>query len=173
MTRRLIGIGNRDRGDDAAGWRVAESVSMWESELRTAGSFDIVDLWHSGDEVVIVDAMKSGAPPGTIARFDAIAEPLARHDLRPGALEVEITEDAMIVDFDTSIIDFLALAGTAISRDVTVYHLLTHTSGIGDDAAWLRRLPASGKTNRNRVDDAGSRHQHHDQGPERRLSSAQ
>lgn len=35
---------------------------------------------------------------------------------------------------DTGVIDFLQLGDTAISRDVTVYHLLTHTSGIGDDA---------------------------------------
>jgi len=36
--------------------------------------------------------------------------------------------------FDTRVIDFLALEGTAISRDVNVFHLLTHTSGIADDA---------------------------------------
>ena len=34
---------------------------------------------------------------------------------------------------ETSVIDFLGLQGTAISRDVNVFHLLTHTSGIGDD----------------------------------------
>jgi len=35
---------------------------------------------------------------------------------------------------DTSVVGFLGLSGTNISKDVTVYHLLTHTSGIGDDA---------------------------------------
>jgi CubicO group peptidase (beta-lactamase class C family) len=35
--------------------------------------------------------------------------------------------------FDTRAVDFLGLAGTRISPDVTVYHLLTHSSGIGDD----------------------------------------
>jgi CubicO group peptidase (beta-lactamase class C family) len=35
---------------------------------------------------------------------------------------------------DTSAVDFLTLKDTTISRDVTPYHLLTHTSGIGDDA---------------------------------------
>lgn len=38
------------------------------------------------------------------------------------------------LSFDTSVIDFLGLEGTAISREVTVYHLLTHSSGIADDA---------------------------------------
>ena len=42
--------------------------------------------------------------------------------------------DAGAFDLDTSAIDYLGLAGTAISREVTVRHLLTHTSGIGDDA---------------------------------------
>lgn len=34
---------------------------------------------------------------------------------------------------DTGVIDFLGLKDTAISREVNVFHLLTHTSGIGDD----------------------------------------
>jgi CubicO group peptidase (beta-lactamase class C family) len=36
--------------------------------------------------------------------------------------------------FDTSVIDFLVLRDTTIAREVNVYHLLTHTSGIADDA---------------------------------------
>ncbi len=35
--------------------------------------------------------------------------------------------------FDTRAVEFLDLQDTAISPAVTVYHLLTHTSGIGDD----------------------------------------
>lgn len=38
------------------------------------------------------------------------------------------------LSFDTSVINLLALKDTQISEGVTVYHLLTHTSGIGDDA---------------------------------------
>lgn len=36
--------------------------------------------------------------------------------------------------FDTSVIDFLGLPDTTIAPEVNVYHLLTHTSGIADDA---------------------------------------
>ena len=36
--------------------------------------------------------------------------------------------------FDTPVVDFLQLKGTTISHAVNVYHLLTHTSGIADDA---------------------------------------
>ena len=35
--------------------------------------------------------------------------------------------------FDTPVLDFLGLESPAISREVNVFHLLTHTSGIGDD----------------------------------------
>jgi CubicO group peptidase (beta-lactamase class C family) len=37
-------------------------------------------------------------------------------------------------DLDTSVIEYLGLQGTGISATVTPYHLLTHTSGIADDA---------------------------------------
>jgi CubicO group peptidase (beta-lactamase class C family) len=42
--------------------------------------------------------------------------------------------DQKHLTFNTGVVDFLNLQGTAISRDVTVFHLLTHSSGIGDDA---------------------------------------
>ncbi len=38
------------------------------------------------------------------------------------------------LDLDASIHDYVDLAGTTISRDVTLRHLLTHTSGLADDA---------------------------------------
>ena len=38
------------------------------------------------------------------------------------------------LSLDTSVTDFLELRDTAISQEVNVFHLLTHTSGIGDDA---------------------------------------
>ncbi len=41
--------------------------------------------------------------------------------------------DQVQLAFNTPVIDFLKLADTKISRDVNVFHLLTHTSGIGDD----------------------------------------
>ena len=76
MKRRLIGIGNPDRGDDAAGWEVAGMVTSWDVSRLTAGSLSLIDLWCPDDEVVIVDAMKSGAPPGTVVRIDAILNSL-------------------------------------------------------------------------------------------------
>src|ERR687891_2466160 len=42
--------------------------------------------------------------------------------------------DRGLLDFDTLVVERLGLEGTPLSKDVTVSHLLTHTSGIGDDA---------------------------------------
>lgn len=42
--------------------------------------------------------------------------------------------DAGRIDLDESIHEYVDLAGTTIGRDVQLLHLLTHTSGIADDA---------------------------------------
>lgn len=42
--------------------------------------------------------------------------------------------DRGTLSLQTGVIELLGLTDTTISRQVTVYHLLTHTSGIGDDA---------------------------------------
>ena len=41
--------------------------------------------------------------------------------------------DQKLMAFETRVIESLGLEGTKISNDVNVFHLLTHTSGIGDD----------------------------------------
>jgi hydrogenase maturation protease len=82
-TRRCIvlGLGNPDRGDDAAGRVVAR-------RLRDTLPIDVVVAEHGGeatevfteidraDAVFVIDACVSGAPPGAIHRFDANAAPL-------------------------------------------------------------------------------------------------
>ena len=42
--------------------------------------------------------------------------------------------DRELLAFDTPVVERLGLDGTPLSKEVTVFHLLTHTSGIGDDA---------------------------------------
>lgn len=41
--------------------------------------------------------------------------------------------DRKLLTFETNAIEYLGLEGTKISNEVNVFHLLTHTSGIGDD----------------------------------------
>jgi hydrogenase maturation protease len=77
----VIGVGNRDRGDDAAGPEVARRLAahalpdthVMESDGRLGALFDAITC---GRRIVVVDAMSSGAPPGSIRRFDAVVAPL-------------------------------------------------------------------------------------------------
>lgn len=66
----MIGLGAADRGDDAAGLEVARRVKRAPSVERNAGSLGVLDLWEDADEVIVVDAMRSGEAPGTVRRFD-------------------------------------------------------------------------------------------------------
>jgi hydrogenase maturation protease len=75
----VVGVGNAVRGDDAAGLAVAERVRR-----RAPRGVDVVeceqeptrllDAWGGADLALVVDASLSGAEPGTVRRFDAIAE---------------------------------------------------------------------------------------------------
>ncbi len=80
---RVIGIGHRDRADDAVGRlladRLRERAPPGVEVVDTDGeAARLLDLIAGVDHVVIVDAALSGAGPGTIRRFDAVARPLPR-----------------------------------------------------------------------------------------------
>ncbi len=76
MKRIVIGVGNRDRGDDGAGVAVAEELTDANTHVVASGSLDLYELWSRDDHVVVVDAMRSGAKPGTIRSFDVLKTPL-------------------------------------------------------------------------------------------------
>lgn len=71
-----MGIGNAWRNDDAAGLAVArllqgmlpEGVEVLEREGEPSG---LIDSWEGADAVWLVDAVSSGAEPGTVHRHDA------------------------------------------------------------------------------------------------------
>jgi len=68
----VIGIGNAWRRDDGAGVAVAEALGG----PCTDDPSRLLDLWAEAEHAIVVDAAASGAPPGTIRRFDAAAAPL-------------------------------------------------------------------------------------------------
>lgn len=74
--RVVIGIGNAARGDDAAGLIVARRLGGVEHEGDPVA---LLDVWRGADRAVVVDAVSSGAAPGTVQRFDAAAAPLPAH----------------------------------------------------------------------------------------------
>jgi hydrogenase maturation protease len=76
----VIGLGHPDRGDDAIGMVLAERLSEQAPNgvtvLTLGETANLLDMIDGADAVVIIDAALSGAPPGTIHRFDANAGPL-------------------------------------------------------------------------------------------------
>lgn len=78
MTALVLGIGNEWRGDDAAGLEVARRLSG--AGVRAVGCggdpSGLLDAWAGERDVILVDAVRSGAAPGTLHRLDAAARPL-------------------------------------------------------------------------------------------------
>lgn len=78
----VIGVGNADRGDDGVG---AEALARLEGRvpagvrlvrLSGADPAQVMEAWAGAGRGFVVDAMVSGAPAGTVRRFDAAAGPL-------------------------------------------------------------------------------------------------
>lgn len=76
---RIIGIGNLFRGDDAVGLlaarrlreRLDSSVAVLEAE---GDGLALLDLMEAVDQVMLIDAVKSGGHPGTTIRLDLSKE---------------------------------------------------------------------------------------------------
>lgn len=75
----IIGCGNRERGDDAAGILVAEKLRKLgiPSEICSGQAPDLIEAWSGHDDVIVVDAVLTGAPVGTVRTWDAAQAPIS------------------------------------------------------------------------------------------------
>jgi hydrogenase maturation protease len=80
MTVCIIGVGNDYRGDDGAGLAVARvlkamalpaNIDIIEASGEATG---LLEAWQGAEVVLVLDAVLSGATPGTLHRFDAHAQ---------------------------------------------------------------------------------------------------
>ncbi len=66
----VVGLGSTDRGDDAVGPAVARTVAVLDLPgvvvIEHEDPTDLIELWSGLETVVVVDAVRSGAPPGTL-----------------------------------------------------------------------------------------------------------
>lgn len=76
----VIGVGNALRHDDAAGLEVARRVAarapgiaVREQEGEPLG---LLEQWRGAAAALVVDALRSGASPGTVSRLDLSERPL-------------------------------------------------------------------------------------------------
>ena len=98
MTRVIvIGVGNAFRGDDAAGRAVAKRVQeRVPDELEVVvcelEPTRLIDAWRGADAALVVDAVSSGAEPGTVHRFDATSQALPSREFRSSTHALGIGE---------------------------------------------------------------------------------
>ena len=67
----IIGCGNLQRGDDAAGELVAQKLRSLGISARICSgeASELLDAWRGADDVLVVDAVVTGAPVGTVHRW--------------------------------------------------------------------------------------------------------
>ena len=71
----VIGIGNIDRGDDGVGIIAARHLrerleeGAMVRECRGVAT-ELIEAWHGAGAVILIDAISSADPPGTISRID-------------------------------------------------------------------------------------------------------
>ena len=88
MTLHIYGVGSPS-GDDQAGWLVVDALEALGvasgadvviAKLDRPGAGLVARLDAAG-HAILIDAMQSGAPPGTLHRFDPADGPLPAADL--------------------------------------------------------------------------------------------
>ena len=74
----ILGIGNALRSDDGVGPFVADRLAALglNARVHAGDGCGIIDAMAEARHLVLIDATRSGAPPGTRATLDAIASPI-------------------------------------------------------------------------------------------------
>lgn len=80
----VIGIGNEYRSDDGIGPAIVRALQARNlPEVRCmqdpGDTLSLIEQWDTADTVMLIDAVSSEAEPGTIYRFDALAQPIPTH----------------------------------------------------------------------------------------------
>jgi hydrogenase maturation protease len=76
----IIGCGNAERGDDAAGLLAARRLREMGIETREhdGEGLSLLEEWNGAARVILIDAVVTGAAAGTISMWDARAAPVRR-----------------------------------------------------------------------------------------------
>lgn len=93
----IIGIGNDFRSDDAVGLVIARRLKAWPLNQFTVIEFTsdgatLLDYFQQAEVVILVDAVSSGAPPGTIHRLDAHGEVISKQYFQCSTHTVSVAE---------------------------------------------------------------------------------
>ena len=75
----IIGCGNPDRGDDAAGLLTVRRLRELgiDAQEHNGDALALIEAWRDADRVVLIDTVVTGSRSGKVTIWDAIAHPLA------------------------------------------------------------------------------------------------
>ncbi|MGD0691330.1 MAG: hydrogenase maturation protease [Acidimicrobiales bacterium] len=80
----VAGFGSEDRHDDGVGAMVAERAANQVSQSRYVGPLcdplDLLGEWNGADLVIVVDALHSGAPVGSLHTLEVEMNDVSRSD---------------------------------------------------------------------------------------------
>jgi len=159
MRTLVVGLGNPILGDDGVGWRVAEEVkrliadgewqmangdapsaishqpSAIEVDCFALGGLSLMERLVGYDRAIIVDAVTTGQPPGTVSRFRldelpdfSTAHTSAAHDtslqnaLRVGrTMGAHLPNEILVVGIEAqSVYDFSEILSPPVAEAVPV-----------------------------------------------------
>jgi hydrogenase maturation protease len=74
----IIGCGNLDRGDDAAGLLVVRRLRQLgvEAQEQNGESLKLIETWRGAQNVVLIDTVVTGRRIGKVTIWDATTDPL-------------------------------------------------------------------------------------------------
>lgn len=112
---------------------IKETLNQYFQELESKDEFSGVVLITSGEKEIYSNAFGYANRAwkirnGLNIRFDTAS--ITKLFTTAAVLQLI---DKKLLTLETSVIKYLELEGTKISKDVNVFHMLTHSSGIGDD----------------------------------------
>ena len=95
----VIGVGNRDRGDDAVGPIVCDLVEQLgipdiDTLVFEGSVLDLPIHWSTDDRVVLVDAAEPAGQPGRISTVDGVATRL----VAPGSVSTHSIDVAAAIE---------------------------------------------------------------------------
>ncbi len=90
----ILGCGNIDRGDDAAGLLVVQRLRRAGIDARehSGDALALLEAWAGQREVIVIDAVMSGAAPGHIIRWNVLAADLPEAAFRCSTHDLGIAE---------------------------------------------------------------------------------
>lgn len=90
----VIGIGNRFREDDAVGCLLAERLEAagFETLEHSGEPASLMEAWQGRANVILLDAVFSGAAPGTLHVFDLMVETLPASFAKPTTHAIGVAE---------------------------------------------------------------------------------